>query len=389
MKYFAALALICAMSLSAQMKLSVEQLLSFVKSSVKLKHPDAQVALYLKKVNLTEKLPAGKIEELLAGGMGPKTYEQLQAMVTATASLPAPKVNEPIEQPVTRLIPAPSAAEQTKLVEKLREYALNYDKQLPDFLCTQVTRRFYDPNGLEYWVAADTITAKLSYFQHKEEKKVLFLNNQYKDIDWDKIGGASSTGEFGSMLREIFEPMTEASFSWERWATLRGRRNHVIRYAVMQSHSQWGITYEKTMTIRPGYSGLVFADAQNGLITRVTMEANDIPSSFPIQVAKNQLDYDYTDISGTTFLLPLRAEMRMREGRLMMRNDIEFRNYRKFGSDTSITFDTPEPLASDLVNETPNRETPKDAPKQPSKSKEPASVTRDIPKENGSKPGKP
>ena len=385
MKYLATVVLLCSISLSAQIKLSVEQLLSFVKSSVKLKHPDAQVAVYLKKVTLTEKLPPGKIEELLASGMGPKTYEQLQAMVTATASLPSPKINEPVEQPVTKLIPPPSTASQKKLIETLRDYAMNYDKQLPDFLCTQVTRRFYDPNGLDYWVAADTITAKLSYFQHKEEKKVLFLNNQYKDIDWDKIGGASSTGEFGSMLREIFEPVTEASFSWERWATLRGRRNHVIRYSVLQSHSQWGITYEKSTTIRPAYTGLVFADAQNGLITRVTMEAIDIPSSFPIQVAKNQLDYDYTEISGVTFLLPLRAEMRMREGRLMMRNDIEFRNYRKFGSDTSITFDTPEPLASDLVNETPAKE----SPQAPVKPKQPNSMEREIPKENGSKPAKP
>ena len=384
------------MSLNAQIKWSVEQLVSFVKSSVKLKHPDAQVAVYLKKVTLTEKLPAGRIEDLLASGMGPKTYDQLQAMVVTTASLPAAKVSEPVDPPVARLIPPPSLAEQTKLVETLRDYAMNYDKQLPDFLCTQVTRRFYDPNGLEYWVAADTITAKLSYFQHKEEKKVLFLNNQYKDIDWDKLGGASSTGEFGSMLREIFEPVTEASFTWERWATLRGRRQHVIRYSVQQSHSQWGITYEKTMTIRPAYTGLVYADAQNGLITRVTMEAVEIPASFPIQIAKNQLDYDYTEISGVTFLLPLRAEMRMREGRLMMRNDIEFRNYRKFGSDTSITFDTPEPLATDLVNETPSKESPskesparESAPKTPAKLKEPASTERAIPKENGSKPAKP
>ncbi|WP_031501006.1 hypothetical protein [Bryobacter aggregatus] len=383
MKHLAVLVLLWCLNVQAQIKLSADQLVSFVKSSAKLKHPDAQVAAYLKKVTLTERLPAGRVEDLLASGMGPKTYEQLQSMVSASATLPAPKVNEPAEKPVARLIPPPSADEQKKLIESLREYALNYDKQLPDFLCTQVTRRFYDPNGLEYWVAADTITAKLSYFQHKEEKKVLFLNNQYKDIDWDKIGGASSTGEFGSMLREIFEPATEAQFSWERWATLRGRRNHVIRYNVSQAHSQWGISYEKTMTIRPAYTGLIFADAANGLISRVTMEAIDIPSSFPIQVAKNLLDYDYTEISGVTFLLPLRAEMRMREGRLMMRNDIEFRNYRKFGSDTSITFDTPEPLGSDLINEAPAKETPAAKPKVPE------SMTREVQKEIGSKPSKP
>ena len=378
------LILCAALSGWGQIKFTVDQLVSFVKSSVRLKHPDAQVAAYLKKVTLTEQLPAGRIEDLLASGMGPKTYDQLQAMVTATASLPPPKVAPtPAEAPPpAQLIPPPSEAEQRKLVDDLREYSMNYDKSLPDFLCTQVTRRFYDPAGLEYWVAADTITAKLSYFQHKEEKKVLFVNNQYKDIDWDKLGGASSTGEFGDMLREIFEQDTEASFQWERWGTLRKKRVHVIRYSVQQSRSKWAIVYEKSMTIRPAYTGLIYADASNGMVMRVTLEALDLPASFPIQVAKNQLDYDYTEISGSTFLLPLRAEVRMREGRLLIRNDIEFHNYRKFGADTSITFDTPEPLASDVVNETPTRDVPKEtaAPK--------GSVTRDIPKDSGVKPAK-
>lgn len=374
--------LFLALAATAQIKFTVEQLVSFVKSSVRLKHPDAQVATYLKKVTLTEQLPAGRIEDLLANGMGPKTYDQLQLMVASTASLPAAKVvSAPPEQTMAQLIPPPSPAEQRKLVEELREYALNYDKTLPDFLCTQVTRRFYDPSGLEYWVSADTITAKLSYFQRKEEKKVLFVNNQYKDIDWEKLGGASSTGEFGDMLREIFERDTEATFQWERWGKLRSKRTHVIRYNVQQSHSKWAIVYEKSMTIRPAYTGLIYADASNGMIIRVTLEALDMPASFPVQVAKNQLDYDYTEISGSTFLLPLRAEVRMREGRLLIRNDIEFRNYRKFGADTSITFDTPEPLESELVNETPVRDIPKEAPPK-------GNVTRDIPKDIGTKPKK-
>ncbi len=375
--------LFVALGATAQIKFTVEQLVSFVKSSVRLKHPDAQVANYLKKVALSEQLPAGRIEDLLASGMGPKTYDQLQLMVAATASLPVAKVAaQPAEQTMAQLIPPPSPAEQRKLIEELREYSLNYDKTLPDFLCTQVTRRFYDPSGLEYWVSADTITAKLSYFQRKEEKKVLFVNNQYKDIDWEKLGGASSTGEFGDMLREIFERDTEATFQWERWGKLRTKRTHVIRYNVQQANSKWAIVYEKSMTIRPAYTGLIYADASNGMIMRVTLEALDMPASFPVQVARNQLDYDYTVISGSTFLLPLRAEVRMREGRLLIRNDIEFRNYRKFGADTSITFDTPEPLESELVNETPVRDIPKEeSPK--------GNLTRDIPKDSGAKPKKP
>jgi hypothetical protein len=63
-----------------------------------------------------------------------------------------------------------------------------------------------------------------------------------------------------------------------------------------------------------------------------------------------------------------------------VRNDIEFRNYRKFGADTSITFDTPEPLSSDVVNETPVTPAAPAAP-APASSAVPNNTVRDIPKE--------
>jgi hypothetical protein len=380
MRIFAA-AILLAASLSAQIKLNADQVLSFIKSSIRLKHPDAQVANYLKKVTLTDQLTPARVEDLLAEGLGPKAYDQLLLMSKASVVLPLPASAKAAAKPAAPSIPPPSPAEQKQLIEELREYAMNYDKRLPDFLCTQVTRRFYDPSGLEYWVNADTITAKLSYFQNKEEKKVLFVNNQYKDVDWDKLGGATSTGEFGSMLREVFEPETDAAFQWERWGTLRGKRNHVIRYRVLQQQSKWTIVYEKSMSVRPGYTGLIYVDANTGMVTRVTLDAQEIPSYFPIQMAKTQLDYDYTDIGGSTFLLPLRAEVKMREGKFLVRNDIEFRNYRKFGADTSITFDTPEPLGSDVVNETPVPSAPPAPSPKNTPNNIPNNTVRDIPKE--------
>ena len=39
----------------------------------------------------------------------------------------------------------------------------------------------------------------------------------------DRLGGALSHGEFGSMLQQIFEPKSQASFAWLRWGTLRGQ----------------------------------------------------------------------------------------------------------------------------------------------------------------------
>jgi hypothetical protein len=105
----------------------------------------------------------------------------------------------------------------------------------------------------------------------------------------------------------------------------------------------------------PGYRGLVFVDRDTNEVSRITLDA-DMPPSFPIQMATTVLDYDSTDISGIKFMLPLRAEVRMRAGKELVKNEVEFRMYRKFGTDTSIKFDIPEPLPSDATTEQPPKQ---------------------------------
>ncbi len=347
------LLLACLTLLPAQVKMTVNQLLGMVRSSIKLKHPDKAIGEYLRRVQMTEKLEDRTIEQLLSEGIGPKTLESLKILRDASENLAKPVVAPP--KPAAPVLAPPPTAEINNVISKAREYALAYDKGLPNFICVQVTRRFFDPAGLELWNKLDTVTAKLSYFDHKEQKQVMFVNNKYVDMDYSKLGGgATSTGEFGSLMREIFEPASEALFGWERWGTLRGRLHYVLNYRVLQSKSKWTIHHGTSgKEIVPAYHGLIFVDKDYLSVSRIVMEAEDIPPDFPVQLAKTQLDYDFTDIGGQPYLLPLRSELRMRDGKILVKNEAEFRTYRKFGADTSITFDVNEPLPEEKLKETP------------------------------------
>lgn len=351
---FVLLIALVAPLLVAQMKMTVAQLQEFVRSSIRLRQDDAKVASYLKKVQLSERLEDRAVEELIGEGAGARTMNALRELKAATAGLPSAGQAPPKPIAVAQTLPPPSAEEQREVLRKVSDYALAYDKRLPDFICAQVTRRFYDPTGLEFWNAADTITAKLTYFQNKEEKKVLFVNGKYLDIDYDRLGGATSTGEFGSMLKEVFDPTSHADFVWARWATLRGKRMYVFAYRVARPHSRWKLLYERTVEDTPGYQGLIFVDKATMQVMRLSLEAQDIQASFPIQAASSKLDYDYEEINGQAFLLPLRAEIRMRSGKNLIKNEVEFRSFRKFGADTSITFsDIDVPLPADKFEEKP------------------------------------
>ena len=250
----------CAGVLLAQAKLTVQQLVSFIESSIQLKHPDKQVAVYLSKLKLSERLDARDIEDLQGLGAGPATVAALRKLAETSTSLPT-AAQKPVQAPPPQ-IPPPPVGVQKALLERVREYAINYSKNLPNFFCTEVIRRYRDDTGQEQWVNYDTLTARLSYFDQKEEYKLVMINNRATEESFGSVGGTISSGEFGSMLKEIFEPESEATFAWLRWATLRGKRAHVYTYKVPQSNSQWRIAYQRSHEIIVGYTGLVYVDKE-------------------------------------------------------------------------------------------------------------------------------
>ena len=371
---FRLLAAVFAVSLAANgQTMSVEKLLAFLKSSQEFlregKMTDRELAGYLGKVKLTERLDDRTIEEIQGNvSLGPKTLEALHALSERTQTLAAAKPLLPEPKPTP--IPPPSSEEQAAIIGEVREYAMNYSKSLPDFICTQVTRRFAAPApGTRYggsaesqpsWHALDTLTIKLSYFGQKEDYKLILVNNSVTTQDYKTLGGATSSGDFGSMMKEIFEPATQARFEWDHWGTLRGRRVMAFAYHVSQERSQWHIDYDRKMDIMPAYHGLVYVDKETHQVMRVTLFAEGMPPSFPVKRADTVLDYDYQDISGHTFLLPLKATTIMAADEYMTKNDAEFRIYRKYSAESDIKFDTtdiPAPLSDDKTKETQDPKT--------------------------------
>lgn len=330
----------------AEVRMNVGQLRAFLTSSRKLGHTDKQIADYIKNIKLTERLDEATAEDL---GETPRVAEALRRLAEASKSLQPPAPPPP--KPVVKPIPPPDAAEQTRVLDAAREYAQDYSKKLPNFICTQVTRRFEDPSGLEFWQGRDTVVEKLSFFEQKEDYKLLFVNNKAftGQAGRNQIGGTVTRGEFGTRLKEVFDRKNEATFEWERWATLRGKRMHVFRYSLPQEKSEYTVQYGNSVVI-PGYGGLVYVDRDTLAVMRITQEVGKMPVGFAIQSILAILDYDFTKVADQEFVLPLKASTVARMGRELFKNDVEFRNYNRFGSEATITF-APDPIPDDQLKE--------------------------------------
>lgn len=338
----AVLGCIFALASLAQQQLSVSQVIEFVTSSVSGKMPDKDVAEILLKSRMAEKLDARTVEDLQGKGAGPKTVAALMHLSETSASLtpPPPKAAPP---PKPRPIPPPSPEEQQQVLDAAREYALNYAKTLPDFICLEVNRRYHDPRykpGTEgSWAISDRLAEKLTYYDQKEKYELISHNDDSLfGKSAESVGGALSRGDFGTLIREIFEPESAAEFHWERWGNLDGHLFHVYTYFIDQPHSKETIEYNRSQQVTPAFHGEVFVEKGPNTIWRITVQPEP-PSSFPIQNVTERLDYRYTDISGQKFLLPATGQIIMKSDGMGSKNEIEFRSYRKYSADTTITFD--------------------------------------------------
>jgi hypothetical protein len=374
-RFLACLLAISILATGQNNRMSVEKLVAFVQSSEKIikeekTMTDKQLADFLSKVKLTEKLEPRVIEDLEALDLGPLTRRALEKLRVDSQTLTASTTKQVLPDDP---IPPPSALEQGAILDAVREYVANYDNNLPDFICTEVEHRLIAPKpGTRYggrpgsepsYQESDTVTNRLSYFEHKEVKKPILVNSRPTFSSYDNLSGSTSNGDFGTMLRDLFSRRAQAHFEWARWATLRGRLTMVFGFRVAQPNSTFSIGVKDIKReIVAAYSGEVFVDQETRKVTRLIEVAQDIPVDFPVRHAQERLDYDYADIGGHQYLLPYRGELVMEGEEVFSKNLLDFLHYKKYSADSEITYDIPKDLSIPDANlqETPAGKAPVD-----------------------------
>jgi hypothetical protein len=359
---FAMLLIVFSSAAFAQRTMTVAQLEGFIKSSVEQKLDDKQVAEVLKRTRLSEKLDAKTLSGLMNLGAGPHTSAELRTLSDTSASLPAPEsVVTAAPKPAARVITTlnPTAEQQTEILAGIRDYALNYTANLPNFLCNQITHRQVDQTGTgDHFREMDKLQEQLTYFEHHESYKVMAVNGQMvSNKDHLKLGGAISSGEFGSMMYEIFAPESGAEFNFDHVGTWDGKRVNEFRYRVSKELSHYSIYHEGVnKTIIAGYHGMIYAAADSNAVVRITLECEEIPHDFPVQDIKLDLRYGVARISDQEYMVPVKWDMRSRDGKYLSWNSAEFALYRKFETTTTLKFDTdadPDPKPDSKKEEKP------------------------------------
>jgi hypothetical protein len=297
------------------------------------------------------------VEEIRRRGIGFPLTDGMRGLVASKSGNDAILRRTLEEAERRRLNPTasrlPSEEEGRVLLARSKTVTLAASEAMPDFIVREQIKRSYALNNTSNWITADRLTVAVSYRASAgEEYKLIAVNGlpPGKDVPQGRsyaevVGGATSAGEYVSILSKLFADETQAVFKMVDTDTLRGRRTIVYEYQVKLENSQLRIKSGEQSVVT-AYHGKVWIDRENDRVLRFEYVAEP-PAGFPITAASNMIDYDWVTINERPYLLPSASDVQLssvtKERSMQERNEIRFRNYQKFGAEVKI-IDVDEPF---------------------------------------------
>jgi hypothetical protein len=274
----------------------------------------------------------------------PPSAVATQAPSTTASVKPPSSSTQQAPQPAAPPAPAPvqppPPPQDDSVIAKAREAAASYTASLPNFFVQQFTTRYQSDDPKHDWHALDIVSADVAYEGGHESYKNIKVGNKAVNKSMDDIEGTRSTGEFSTLLEALLEDGA-ATFRRKGQDTIRNRSAWVYTFDITRELSRWRIE-SPSQLYYPAITGSIWIDRETSRVLRIEQQARNMPRGFPFDTTETTADYDFIRLGSTgPFLLPVEAEVLscIRGTSVCSRNKIEFRNYRKFDSATSITFD--------------------------------------------------
>jgi hypothetical protein len=229
------------------------------------------------------------------------------------------------------------------LIRRAADAAMEFTETLPSYVCTELVTRTQSEGSANNFQPIDVVSMEVLYTDGREDYRNIQINGKKTVKKIEETGGAWSTGEFGTVLVDLFHPATGAVFHFRRDSRAGGIMAKMYDFEVAREGSHWSI-HASSQTYNPPYVGSVWIDPATSRVLRIEMEAKGLPGEFPLDHVESATDYQYIRLGDAKqYLLPVHAETLscQRGTAYCSRNVIDFRNYHKYTGESSITFGAP------------------------------------------------
>ncbi len=226
------------------------------------------------------------------------------------------------------------------LIRKAANAALDFTETLPNYVCQEMMARFQSETTPASFQPIDVVGTEVIYENGKEDYRNITVNGKAVKKSMEETGGSWSTGEFGTVLIDLFSPATAAEFHFRRDSRAGSVLAKMYDFDVARENSHWSIHAGSQMYV-PAYSGAVWIDPKTSRVLRIEMQAKGMPGEFPLDHVESATDYEYIRLGDAQqYLLPVHAETLscQRSSNLCAKNIIDFRNYHKYTGESTIKF---------------------------------------------------
>lgn len=218
---------------------------------------------------------------------------------------------------VTLALVSPAAARQARpasdnqRLADIRSEMARTLRSLPNYVCLETIERSRRPRPDAPLMPVDRLKFEVAHIGSNEvyswpgERR---LGEQ--ELSVLTGGGLSGTGAFGLLAHTLFVS-NSPSFHYGGEENRKGR--HLVRYDFYVP-ARFG-SFLMDTNGKQGYAGQrgsFWADARTLELVRIHSEAEDIPAIVGIRASLTDIEYQRTAIADSGFLLPARAELRVR-----------------------------------------------------------------------------
>lgn len=326
---------------------------------LRLNVPEQQVAARLRRMKTRQPVPTELRDEIAAWGASPLVQQEMHRLIERSrgkgrteGSVPTRELTR-IDGYVRRSGEPILDGERAVILETVRLYAEDYSDSIPNFLCVRNTDFYVSNTGVDNWKRRLQLRERLVHLEDGDHQEVTAVDG--KEVQegqrvFASAGGITVSGEFGNILRRIFEEKTQTHFYWLGEEPGAGERRVVIGFSVEKERSSMRLTVAEE-EITSGYEGQLVASGETGKIYRVQLAMHESPEGYPIRGAAWDIRYAPVTVEDKEMLLPTTATTEAYQaGGVFLRNEATYTDYQKYAAESNIEFGGAEPReVSDLA----------------------------------------
>jgi len=232
---------------------------------------------------------------------------------------------------------------------KIKQRMANNLTHLPNYTCQATIERFRDMTKTQQWERVDTHQVEVAlvgddeWFSRPGAGRLETRNLR------DLIPtGMLSTGDYANHTRAVFIS-NAPRFEYAGADTAGGRAAVRFHYSVSLFNSGYRISSGADGAV-VAFHGTFLADPSSGDLLRLDVTTDDIPPEVGISEAVTTVEYAPVRIGSTDFLLPEHTELTLTSRRgYSERNRMTFTQCRQYGTESVVSFETPESLPMGLA----------------------------------------